>query len=115
MTLRAEIDRDEQLVLEYPARRPARASSRSSVSDKALSADAGADFVRARMRAPQPEPSEERRVVDFPPVPDDDNPAESEATDRRRAGFFGRRGLILALALPLLAAAAACGYLYWNY
>jgi membrane fusion protein, multidrug efflux system len=114
MTLQAEIDRDEQSVLEYPELRSARAWSRSSVSDKALSADAGTDFVRARMRAPQPGPSEERRVVDFPPVQDDDNPAESEATDRR-AGFFGRRRLILALALPLLVAAAAGGYLYWDY
>jgi membrane fusion protein (multidrug efflux system) len=67
------------------------------------------------MRVPQPEPSEERRVVDFPQVPNDDNPAESEAADRRRAGFFGRRSLILALALPLLVATAAGGYLYWDY
>ena len=115
MTLQAEIDRDEQSVLEYPELRSARAWSRSSVGDKALSADAGTDFVRARMRAPQPEPSEERRVVDFPQVPNDDNPAESEAADLRRAGFFGRRSLILALALPLLVATAAGGYLYWDY
>jgi hypothetical protein len=37
MTLQAEIDRDEQSVLEYPELRSARTWSRSSVSDKALS------------------------------------------------------------------------------
>jgi membrane fusion protein, multidrug efflux system len=109
MTLQAEIDRDEQSVLEYPELRSARTWSRSSVSNKALSADAGTDFVRARMRAPQPEPSEERRVVDFPPASEDDH------QERARAGFLGRRSLILALALPLLVAAAAGGYLYWDY
>ena len=115
MTLQAEIDRDEQSVLEYPELRSARAWSRSSVSDKALSADAGADFVRARMRAPQPEPSAERRIVDSPPVREDDHPDQDEPRERRPAGFFGRRRLILALALPLLVAAAASGYLYWDY
>jgi membrane fusion protein, multidrug efflux system len=109
MTLQAEIDRDEQSVLEYPELRSARTWSRSSVSNKALSADAGTDFVRARMRAPQPEPSEERRVVDFPPASEDDH------QERPRAGFLGRRSLILALALPVLVAAAAGGYLYWDY
>ena len=115
MTLQAEIDRDEQSVLEYPELRSARTWSRSSVSDKALSADAGTDFVRARMRAPQPEPSEERRVVDFPPASEDDHQDQDEHRERPRAGFLGRRSLILALALPVLVAAAAGGYLYWDY
>jgi membrane fusion protein, multidrug efflux system len=115
MTLQAEIDRDEQSVLEYPELRSARTWSRSSVSDKALSADAGTDFVRARMRAPQPEPSEERRVVDFPPASEDDHQDQDEPRERPRAGFLGQRSLILALALPLLVAAAAGGYLYWDY
>jgi membrane fusion protein (multidrug efflux system) len=115
MTLQAEIDRDEQSVLEYPELRSARAWSRSSISDKALSADAGTDFVRARMRAPQPQPSEERRVVDFPPAREDDQSDQDERRERRRAGLLRRGPLALALALPLVFATAASGYLYWDY
>jgi membrane fusion protein (multidrug efflux system) len=108
MTLQAEIDHDEQSVLEYPEPRSARARSRSSAGNPALSADAGTAFVRARTSAPQPQPFEERRVVDFPPDQD-------KRREPRRAGFFGRRRLILALALPLALATAAGGYLYWDY
>ncbi len=115
MTLQAEIDRDQQSVLEYPELRSARAWSRSSISDKALSADAGTDFVRARMRAPQPQPSEGRRVVDLPPAREDDQPDQDERRERRRAGLLGRGPQALALALPLVLATAAGGYLYWDY
>jgi membrane fusion protein, multidrug efflux system len=115
MTLQAELDRDEQSVLDYPELRSARTRSWSSARNAALSADAGTAFVRARMPAPQDQPSSERRIVDSPSVQDDDHPAEGEANGDRRAGFFARRRLIVALALPLLLAAAASGYLYWDY
>jgi len=115
MTLQAQIDRDEQSVLEYPEPRSARGRSRSSAANPALSADAGTAFVRARMPALQPQPSEGRRVVDFPPAREDGHPDQDKRREPHRAGFFGRRRLILALALPLVLATAAGGYLYWDY
>ena len=115
MTLQAELDRDEQSVLEYPEPRSPRAWSRVPPADRALSAEAGIDFVRARMPAPQNQPSSERRVVEFPPAQDEDHAAGGEVNASRRTGIFGRRQLVLALAVPLLIAAAAGGYLYWDY
>jgi membrane fusion protein (multidrug efflux system) len=115
MTLQAQIDRDEQSVLEYPEPRSARVRSRSSAANPALSADAGTAFVRARMPALQPQPSEGRRVVDFPPAREDGHPDQDKRREPHRAGFFGRRRLILALSLPLVLATAAGGYLYWDY
>jgi membrane fusion protein, multidrug efflux system len=115
MTLQAQIDRDEQSVLEYPEPRSARGRSRSSAANPALSADAGTAFVRARMPALQPQPSEGRCVVDFPPAREDGHPDQDKRREPHRAGFFGRRRLILALALPLVLATAAGGYLYWDY
>ena len=61
MSLQAELDHDEQTVLEYPELRSARAWSRPAIGNAALSADAGIEFVRARMPAPQPEPQETTR------------------------------------------------------
>ena len=115
MTLQAEIDRDEQSVLEYPELRSARAWSRSSAGNAALSADAGTAFVRARLPAPQPQPSEGRQVIDFPPAREDDHPDQDKRRERRRPGFLRRGPLALALALPLVLAAPAGGYLYWDY
>jgi membrane fusion protein, multidrug efflux system len=119
MTLQAELDSDEQSVLEYSEARFSNAWSRVAIADKALSADAGTDFVRARMPAPQPEPQvkspDERRIIDSPSVHDDDHPDQGETGERRSAGFLKRYRRALALALPLLLAAAAGGYLYWDY
>jgi membrane fusion protein, multidrug efflux system len=114
MTLQAELDHDEGSLLEYPEPRSARAWSRSS-ANAALSADAGTAFVRARMPAPQPQPSRERRINDSPPLPDNDRPDQDERRESRRAGFLRRGPLALALALPLILATAAGGYLYWDY
>jgi len=113
MTLQAEIDRDEHSVLEYPELRSARAWSRSSAGNAALSADAGTAFVRARMPA-QTQPSEGRQVIDLPPAREGDRPDQDKRRGRRRAGFLRRGPLALALALPLVLATAG-GYLYWDY
>jgi membrane fusion protein (multidrug efflux system) len=119
MTLQAELDHDEQSVLEYSELRSARARSRFSADNEALSADAGTKFVRARMPAPQQEPqgksSPERRIIDSPSVHDDGHPDQDELGASRRAGFLKRHWRALALALPLVLAAAGGGYLYWDY
>jgi membrane fusion protein (multidrug efflux system) len=88
---------------------------RSSLNDAALSTDAGTDFVRARMPAPQQPPPGERRIIDSPPLHKDDDAEQKESRESRRARFLSGRPLALALALPLVLAAAALGYLYWDY
>jgi membrane fusion protein (multidrug efflux system) len=123
MTLQAELDRDdEQTLLEYPEPRSTPTWLRSSISDKvrdakvsnpALSADAGTDFVRARMPAPRRDPSPVRRIT--PPVRNDDHPDQNERRQSRRTGLLRRGPLALALALPLVLATAAGGHLYWDY
>ena len=111
MTLQAELDRDEQPLLEYPELR----SGWSRQRNPALSADAGTEFVRARMPTPQAESPTERRVIDLPARHDDDRPDQKQAETRRRGLFLRRGPLALALALPLLLATAAGGYLYWDH
>jgi membrane fusion protein (multidrug efflux system) len=113
MTLEAEDDRNETSLQDDPERFP-RTWLRSSISDQALSADAGTDFVRARMPAPQPLPSGERRIIDSPPLHDDEE-QDGESTEKPRSRFLKRRPLLLALGLVLFAATAALGYLYWDY
>jgi len=111
----AKMDRSEQSLLDLPEPRSPRAWSRQAIGDRALSADAGSDFIRARMPAPQQPPSGERHIIDSPPLHDDDRPEQDAGGESHRRGFLSRRTLTLALALPLFAAAAAGGYLYWDY
>ncbi len=114
MTLQAELDHDEQSVIADPELRFPADWPRGAIANKALSADAGTDFVRARMPAPQQQPPGERRVIDSPPR--EDIRAERKRNRlNHRARLFGRGPLALALALPLLFASAAGGYLYWDY
>jgi len=118
MTLQAELDYEEQSRLDDSAGRFERDWSRPPLANPALSADAGTKFVRARMPTPRPEPhheSPERRVIDSPPLHGGDRPDRHDGQQSRRAGFLKRRPLALALSLPLLLAAAAGGYLYWDY
>src|SRR5262249_22259557 len=46
---------------------------------------------------------------------DNDRPDQDERRESRRVGFLRRGPLALALALPLVFATAAGGYLYWDY
>ena len=110
MTLQAEVDHDEQSLIDYSEMRFERAWSRSAVSNAALSAIAGTEFVRARMPAPQREPS-----GDSPPLHDGEHHDEDEAQQSRRGGFLRQGPLALALALLLILVTAAGGYLYWDY
>ena len=112
MTLEAEDDRSETYLQDYPDRQTSRAWLRSSVSDEALSADAGTDFVRARMPAPQWLPSAKRRIVDTPLPGGDAEPDEAPVAPR---GGFTKRRLAFALAVGLVLPTAAGGYLYWDY
>src|SRR5689334_5817660 len=100
MTLQAELDHDEQTVLEYPELRSGWSRSRNP----ALSAEAGTEFVRARMPAPQIESPTERRVIDLPARHGDDGADQKENRTGRRGGFRRRGPLAVALALPLLLA-----------
>ncbi len=67
------------------------------------------------MPAPQTESPAERRVIDLPAWHDDDSADQKQTRTRRRAGFLRRGPLALALALPLLLATTAGGYLYWDH
>jgi membrane fusion protein (multidrug efflux system) len=111
MTLQAELDHEEQSVLEYPEVRSERAWSRSRIGSEALSAGAGTEFVRARMPVPQPQPVGKPRIIDSPAG----RPDQDERRESRRAGFLRRGPLALAMALPLVLATVAGGYLYWDY
>ena len=116
MTLQAELDYDEQTMLEYPELTICGWFKRHV--NPALSADAGTEFVRARMPAPQPQSETQSptdRVVDLPPLHGEDHPDKKHAGTRQRAGLLRRGPLALVLALPLLLATAAGGYLYWDH
>jgi membrane fusion protein (multidrug efflux system) len=116
MTLQAEIDHDEQSVDDYLERLSTRARSRSSIEKDALSADAGTDFVRARMRAPQQRPTDDKPIVDSPPLQDDQQSRQdAEREDGLRRGLLRRHPFALAIGLLALLPIAAAGYLYWDY
>jgi len=117
MTLRAELDREEQSVLDYSEMRSQRSRSRSTTGSAALSADAGTEFVRARIRAPQPQPTEERRISDPAPLQRNEPRQDQERHDgqSRRTAKLGRRQLAVLLALPLFVVVALGGYLYWDH
>jgi hypothetical protein len=96
MTLEADVtalaDRDhsEQSLLDFPEPRSPRASSRQAIGNPALSADAGSDFIRARMPAPQAPPAGERRIIDSPPLHDEDRPEQDDGNKSHRRGFPSR-------------------------
>jgi len=118
MTLQAELDRDESH-FDYSELRSEPPWPRLASANRALSGDAGTEFIRARMPARQPEPRNkapaERRVIDLPPRHGDDWPDQDERRQSRRAGLLRRGPLALVLALPLALATTAGGYLYWDY
>ena len=121
MSLQAELDHDEQTVLEYPELRSARTWSGPAIGNAALSADAGIEFVRARMPPPQPEPQGDdapgaRRVIDLPPVHDDQQSRQdAERENKRRGGLLRRHPFAFTIGLVALLPIAAAAYLYWDY
>ena len=116
MTLQAEFDQDEQSVLDYSDMRSQRSWSRSPIGNAALSADAGTEFVRARMPAPQRQPSDEPRIPDPAPLQrEDGQDHEWHEGGSRRTAKFSRQQLTVLLALPLFAVTALGGYLYWDH
>jgi len=118
MTFQAELDRDEPR-FDYYETRSEPAWPRLTTANRALSVDAGTEFVRARMPARQPAPRSEapaqRRVVDLPPRHDDERAEQDERRLSRRAALLRRGPLAFALVLPLVLATAVGGYLYWDY
>ena len=115
MSALANMDHSEQSLLDFPEPRSSRAWSRQAIGDPALSADAGSDFIRARMPTPQAPPAGERHIVDLPPLHDNDRSGTGQRRRKSPSRLLSRRTLALALAAPLFAAATAGGYLYWNY
>jgi membrane fusion protein (multidrug efflux system) len=115
MSALANMDHSEQSLLDFPEPRSSRAWSRQAIGDPALSADAGSDFIRARMPTPQAPPAGERHIADLPPLRDNDRPEQDEGSEGHHRGLLSRRTLMLALVVPLFVAATAGGYLYWNY
>ena len=118
MTLQAELDRDESR-FDYSELRSEPAWPRFATANRALSVDAGTEFVRARMPARQAEPHNEspaqRRVIDLPWRHGDNRPEQDDRRQSRRAGLLRRGPLAFALVLPLVLATAVGGYLYWDY
>ena len=111
MTLQAELERDEQSVLDYSDMQSQQSWTRSAGNgNAALSADAGTEFVRARMPGPQRQPADARRISDAPPLQRNDRQAR-----HRRTAKFTRRQLALALAPPLFALTVVGSYLYWDH
>jgi membrane fusion protein (multidrug efflux system) len=113
MTLQAELDHQEQSLLDYPDARSERVWSPPRIADAALSADAGTEFVRARIPGPQRLPAAKRRIIDSPPL--HDGAAEQDQAPAPPHGGFVTRRLAFALAVPLVLAIAAGGYLYWDH
>lgn len=108
-------DQTEQLLQERPQEQPARARPRHSRSDDRKAAAAVVDPVRARAPEPQEYRSDDRPVVDSPPLHDDRHPDQDAGSDEARAGLLRRHPFAAALGLFLFIAAAAGGYLYWDY
>src|SRR6516165_5890681 len=118
MTLQAELFRSESR-FDYSELRSEPAWPRFATANRALSVDAGTEFVRARMPARQAEPHNEspaqRRVIDLPWRHGDNRPEQDDRRQSRRAGLLRRGPLAFALVLPLVLATAVGGYLYWDY
>ena len=82
------------------------------VGDGQPSADAGEDFVRARMPPPE-DPSGEGKIADLPPSHGDREPErDRKRADKLRGGLLRRRPFAIALLLFVVSAPAA--YVYWD-
>ena len=113
----------EQLLLERPRPQPGRAASRGGVGNDQPSPGGDKDLIRARAPKPQ-EPQRERRIVELPRREEpgqekEDKPQRIEqdrdAANRSRIAWLRRHPFVLAIGLILFLAAAAAGYLYWDY
>jgi membrane fusion protein, multidrug efflux system len=74
-----------------------------------------ADSTHARGPAPQEQPSDERPVVDSPPL-HDDRPSDQDGqpADTPRAGLLRRHPIASVIGLLLCIPVAAGAYLYWD-
>jgi membrane fusion protein (multidrug efflux system) len=92
-------------------RQQARASASAPNEREPSTLDSGQ--LRARAPAPREVPPRERRIVELPPE------RESQHTDERsdepRRGLLRRHPFAFVIGLLLFIAAAAGGYLYWDY
>jgi membrane fusion protein (multidrug efflux system) len=75
-----------------------------------------AGSARARAPAPRERPPEERRIVEAPREREDHHPGQNrEGGDEPRRHLLRRHPIAVLLGLVLFIAAAAGGYLYWDY
>jgi membrane fusion protein, multidrug efflux system len=108
MSLEAKLDDgNEQSLLE------ANEWPRRGADERRSSAEAGAGFARARMPAPQDEPSGDADAAEASPLQPDQPDQHVERANAPRRGLLRRHALPLGLVLAVTTAAA--GYLYWDY
>ena len=71
---------------------------------------------RARVPAPEEQPSGEPRVIDSPPLHDDQLPPEKEGNHGGKSRrFLQHHPFVSVIGLVLSLAVAGGGYLYWDY
>ena len=107
-------DWDLRPLLERSGQQQARPLSRPPGEHEQPSASAGR--ARARAPAPREDPPGERRVIEAPREREDHHPEQDrEGGDEPRRSFLRRHPIAFLLGLVLFIAAAAGGYLYWDY
>lgn len=108
---------DEQMLLENarplsPPTPSLRARDGAPAGDRAP----GRDAARAKEPASDEQPSGESRVIDSPPLHDDQLPPEHEGKHGGKPrGFLRRHPFASLIGVVLSVAAAGAGYLYWDY
>jgi membrane fusion protein, multidrug efflux system len=103
-------DRGVQEPPQSSGRQQARTSAWTPNERERLSADSGE--LRARAPAPREPPPRERRIVEVPPEPESH---PDERSDEPRRGLLRRHPFAFVIGLLFFIAAAAGGYLYWDY
>jgi len=104
---RAGDQNGEQALLERAGRSPSEPENSQPSGNTAL------DAPRARGPASRERPSGDPRVIDSPPLHDDQLPPEKEGGKSR--GFLRRHPFASVIGLVLSIAVAGGGYLYWDY
>jgi membrane fusion protein, multidrug efflux system len=112
MSLEAEIDGNEQALPEHPKAPFAGDWPSGSVRGRALSADAGSDFIRARMPAQQERPAADKPVVDSPPLHGEQDAVRA---DEPRGSLLRRQPFAIVIGILLLISTVVAGFIYWDY
>lgn len=107
---RAGDQNGEQALLERAGRPP------SEPENLRLTQNTASDAPRARGPASEEQPSGKPRVIDSPPLHDDQLPPEQKGNDGGKSrGFLRRHPFASVIGVVLSIAVAGAGYLYWDY